>query len=75
MLSIDLEDAMKAHVGDRFVVEGTHLEDPRRVGVVIEVEHPDGSPPYRVRWLADDHESLFFPGPDARLEPKSREAG
>ncbi len=64
---------MKAHVGDRFVVEGTHLEEPRRVGVVIEVSHPDGSPPYRVRWFADDHESLFFPGPDARLEPKQPE--
>ena len=33
-----------------------------------ELAHPDGSPPYTVRWLNDDHESVVFPGPDARVE-------
>jgi hypothetical protein len=67
---------MKARVGDRIVMEGTHVDDLRRVGVVVEVSHPDGSPPYRVRWTADDHESLVFPGPDARIEsPLAQDGG
>jgi hypothetical protein len=61
---------MKAHVGDRLILEGTHVGDPRRIGLVLEVRHPDGTPPYLVRWLNDDHEALVFPGPDARLEPQ-----
>jgi hypothetical protein len=62
---------MKAHVGDRLVLEGTHVGDRRRVGVVVEVRNADGTPPYRVKWLDDEHEALVFPGPDARLEPHS----
>jgi len=60
---------MIGHVGDRVVLEGTHVGDARRVGVIVEVRHEDGSPPYVVRWLDDDHEALMFPGPDARIEP------
>lgn len=59
---------MKAQVGDRLVVEGTRLDDPRRVGQIVEVSHPDGSPPYLVRWEGSDEETLVFPGPDARVE-------
>lgn len=59
---------MKAHVGDRLIVEGTHLGDPRRVGLITELRHVDGTPPYLVRWLDNDHEALVFPGPDARVE-------
>ena len=29
----------------------------------------DGTPPYRVRWVEDDHETLVFPGPEAHIEP------
>ena len=60
---------MKASVGDRVVVAGTHVGDARRVGVIIELRHPDGTPPYQVRWLDGGHEGLVFPGPDARIEP------
>ncbi|MGQ0576913.1 MAG: DUF1918 domain-containing protein [Pseudonocardia sp.] len=60
---------MKAQVGDRLVIEGRTLDRPRREGEVVEVPHDDGSPPYRVRWAGDDHESLVFPGPDAHIEP------
>ena len=60
---------MKAHVGDRVVVAGPHVGDARQVAVITEVRHPDGTPPYQVRWLADGHEGLLFPGPDARIEP------
>jgi hypothetical protein len=59
---------MKAKVGDRLVIDGTNLGEPRRVGVVTEVSHKDGSPPYLVRWLTDNHESLVFPGPTCRVE-------
>jgi hypothetical protein len=65
---------MKAHIGDRLVLAGAHVGDVRRIGIIIEVRHPDGSPPYRVRWLDDDHEGLIFPGPDARVEPAAVEA-
>lgn len=63
-----MEVAMKAKVGDRLVIDGTNLGDRRRVGRVTRVAHPDGSPPYVVHWLDDDHESLVYPGPTARVE-------
>jgi hypothetical protein len=56
------------HVGDRLVLEGTHVGDPRRVGVIMEVRHDDGTPPYLVKWLDSGHEALVFPGPDAHVE-------
>jgi hypothetical protein len=59
---------MRAKAGDRLVIDGTNLGDRRRVGVVTSVAHPDGSPPFVVRWLHDDHESVVFPGPTARVE-------
>ncbi|GAB1821688.1 DUF1918 domain-containing protein [Herbidospora sp. RD11066] len=58
---------MKAAVGDRLIVEGTYDHEPRKIGVITELRHGDGSPPYVVRWTEDDHESLVFPGPDAHV--------
>lgn len=60
---------MKAKVGDRFIAEGTHVGDHQRVGFITALRHPDGTPPYVVKWLDSGHESLVFPGPDARVEP------
>ncbi|MEV4138833.1 DUF1918 domain-containing protein [Dactylosporangium sp. NPDC049742] len=60
---------MQANIGDRLIVEGTHLGDSRRIGVITEVGHADHTPPYRVRWLDTGHEALVFPGPDARVRP------
>ena len=62
---------MKAKVGDRLVLEGVHVGDRRRRGIILDVRSEDGSPPYVVKWLDDDHEALVFPGPDARVEQKS----
>jgi hypothetical protein len=59
---------MQAKIGDRLVLLGTHVGDGRRAGVIVEVDHVDGTPPYRVRWQ-DGHESYVFPGADARVEP------
>jgi uncharacterized protein DUF1918 len=59
---------MIAHIGDRIVLEGTHLGDTRRVGVIVAVARADGSPPYQVRWLADGRTTLIFPGAEAHVE-------
>jgi hypothetical protein len=64
-------ESMQAKLGDRLIMEGTHVGDRRRIGVVTELRHPDGSPPYVVRWLDDGHEALVFPGPDAHIEQPS----
>jgi hypothetical protein len=45
--------------------------DHRRIGVIMEVRREDGTPPYVVHWLDDDHEALVFPGPDSRVEPET----
>jgi len=58
---------MRAQVGDRVVVQAAHLDQAVRDGEIVEVHGPDGEPPYLVRWSADGHTSLFFPGPDARV--------
>jgi hypothetical protein len=54
---------MKAKVGDRLVVPGTHVDDSVRDGEILEVHGEDGGPPYLVRWSDNGHESLVFPGP------------
>jgi len=63
---------MRANVGDRLILEGTHVGDPRRVGVVTAVRNAAGGPPYVVRWLDSERESLVFPGADARVETGAR---
>lgn len=60
---------MQAKTGDRLILEGIHVGDPRRVGVILAVSHPDGTPPYTVRWLDNGHEALVFPGSEAHVEP------
>ncbi|GAA4236645.1 hypothetical protein FHR32_008286 [Streptosporangium album] len=64
---------MKADIGDRLVVESAHLGEPRRIGVITALHHADGSPPYEVRWLDQEHEALVFPGPDAHIEHQGTE--
>jgi hypothetical protein len=42
---------MIAHIGDRLVMDGKHLGDARRVGLITMVGHVDGTPPTRfVGW-------------------------
>ena len=62
---------MLAKVGDRLVLEGIRVGDHRRIGVITQLRHEDGSPLYLVRWLDDDHEVLVFPGPDAKVQPST----
>jgi hypothetical protein len=59
---------MHAQPGDRIVIRSRTIGGPVRDAEVLEVEHDDGSPPYRVRWSDDGHEGLFFPGTDAYID-------
>lgn len=54
---------MKARVGDRLLPDG----EQRRAGVIIGLQNADGSPPYVVKWLAEGHIALFFPGPYTKV--------
>jgi hypothetical protein len=60
---------MKAHAGDRLVVMSRHLDEMMEEGEILEVQGPDGDPPFLVRWEGGERESLVFPGPDARVVP------
>jgi len=62
---------VRGHVGDLLVVQGPSANDHKRVGVITELRHADGSPPYLVRWLDNGHEGLVIPGSDATIEPAS----
>jgi hypothetical protein len=66
---------MHAEVGNWLVVHGRRLDDVRRAGEIVEVAHPDGSPPYLVHWLDDERPSLVFPGSDAVVLPGRPHAG
>ena len=58
---------MKAHAGDRIVVESERVEQPPRTGVVEEVVQ-ENPPRLRVRW-DDGRTSVFAPAAGAaRIE-------
>jgi hypothetical protein len=59
---------MYAEKGDRLVVCSRHVDGHVRDAEILEVEHQDGSPPYRVRWSDTGHEALVFPGGDAFVD-------
>ena len=52
---------MRAVIGDRLVVRGSHSGESTKGAVILAVEGADGAPPYRVRW-DDGHEGVFVPG-------------
>jgi hypothetical protein len=58
---------MHANRGDWLVVETSSLDRRGVRGRIEEVLSSTGEPPYRVRWARDDHVSIVFPGPDARV--------
>jgi len=59
---------LSAQVGDTLIIEDESSAGTPRIGRILAVSSPDGSPPYRVRWLAGEYESLISPGPGARVE-------
>jgi hypothetical protein len=64
LMELERGMTMKADVGDRLVTEGP---DGERECLIIGLQRTDGAPPYVVRWLADGHIALVFPGPYTRL--------
>ncbi|PPK67232.1 DUF1918 domain-containing protein [Actinokineospora auranticolor] len=56
---------MRAQPGDWLL--DTDRAGHTRQGLVEEVHGRDGGPPYLVRWTEDDHRTLVFPGPRARV--------
>jgi uncharacterized protein DUF1918 len=58
---------LRAEAGDTLVIEvpGTAAA---RIGRILDVLGVAGAPPYRVRWLAGEYESVVTPGRDARVE-------
>jgi hypothetical protein len=63
---------MQAKPGDRIVIKGHRVGEPDRDCQVIEVRGPGGGSPYVVRWADSDHDTLFFPGSDASVQPYTR---
>ena len=57
-----------AHVGDWLVVPPEAGESHGHLGQIVALMHLDGTPPFRVRWLEDEHVSVVLPTPDAHLE-------
>ncbi|MFH9330949.1 pyridoxamine 5'-phosphate oxidase family protein [Streptomyces althioticus] len=66
---------MRAHLGDRLVVESPATGVVRRDGEIVGLHHDDGTPPYDVRWSDTDDITLVFPGPDAHIQHLDAEHG
>lgn len=68
---------MRAHVGDRLVIESQRADARRRTGIVTGVRGSGGEPPYQVHWLdaEEGHDALVYPGPDAHIEHPPGGAG
>ena len=64
------EKPVRAHVGDLVVVSGHHVGESERLGEILAVLGEGERPHYRVRW-EDGRETIFYPGNDALIRPKS----
>lgn len=60
---------MKASVGDTIIVASNVVDGAVREGRIVEVRHPDGTPPFEVEWSDTGERTLVFPGPDTRVVP------
>ena len=60
--------ALRAEVGDTLIVGSEGAAGIPRIGEIVAVVGPHGLPPYRVRWLAGEYESLIEPGRSARVQ-------
>ena len=63
-----------ARAGDWIEVHGHVQGQSPRHALVLEVLGSAGNEHYRVRWTDDEHESIFFPGPDATVRKKEKPA-
>lgn len=60
---------MRASVGDKIIVASNVVDGAVREGRVVEIRHPDGTPPFEVEWSDTGERTLVFPGPDTRVVP------
>ncbi|WP_380282351.1 DUF1918 domain-containing protein [Kitasatospora purpeofusca] len=58
---------LRAAVGDRIIVRSTRPGTVRRDGEIVGLHHPDGTPPYDVRWSDTGRVTEYLPGPDAQV--------
>ena len=65
---------MRARPGDHVVIETKKVGGAPRRGQIVEVLSGAGGERYRVRWDSDQHESIYFPAPGARVEPSGPRA-
>ena len=64
---------MQARRGDHLVIEQKKIGVDARRGEILEVlPGPGNAEHYRVRWDKDEHESIYFPAPGARVEPSPK---
>lgn len=63
---------MRAESGDRLVIQGHRVGDPEKYAEILEVRGTKDQPSYFVRWVADGHESVVYPGSDAVIERQSK---
>lgn len=56
---------MRANVNDWLVVKSVTYGEPEQRAIITAVHGAGGSPPYTVRWLATDRESLIVPDSNA----------
>jgi hypothetical protein len=63
---------LHAHVGDGLTLPPEPGHAIGRRGRVVALLHPDGLPPFRVRWLEDDRETHVVPPLDARVQCPER---
>lgn len=66
-----MQQTTTIRAGDAIVVSQHSVDGARRIAEVLEVIGAPDHPRYRVRW-EDGHESIFFPGHDAVVEPVPR---
>ena len=59
---------MHAKRGDHIIIDTQTLDVAHRRGEVVEVLGEGETEHYQVRWQ-DGHESVYFPGPNAHVEP------
>jgi len=64
-----------ARVGDWVEIHGHAQGEPPRRAMVLEVLGTPGNEHYRVRWGDDEHESIFYPGPDALIRHTEKPPG
>jgi hypothetical protein len=56
------------------MVKGRTDSSAARRAMVLEAHGPNGTAPFRVRWIDSGHEALVFPGPDAVVVTPTEQA-